>query len=192
MSYGFYFDMVRCIGCKTCQVVCKDRLDISVVGPRTRRVTTFEFGSYPAADIFNLSISCNHCDSPACVGNCPTGAMFVSEDGLVLHDDDACIGCKTCVNSCPYGAPQCIEEENLVIKCDTCLALRELGKNPVCVDSCPTRALDFGDIDDLKSKYGNDLVSELSCMPAADITSPNLLMKVKDGIAAADAHEVWL
>lgn len=104
MSLGFYVDLASCIGCKTCQVACKDRRDIQVAGPRLRRVDTFECGTYPEVAMFHLNISCNHCESPACVANCPTGAMYKDDDGTVQHDDEACIGCQTCVNSCPYGA----------------------------------------------------------------------------------------
>ena len=119
MSLGFYVDLASCIGCKTCQVACKDRRDIQVAGPRLRRVDTFECGTYPEVAMFHLNLSCNHCESPACVANCPTGAMYKDDDGTVQHDDEACIGCQTCVNSCPYGAPQFIEEDKIVQKCDT-------------------------------------------------------------------------
>ena len=137
MSLGFYVGLASCIGCKTCQVACKDRRDIQVAGPRLRRVDTFECGTYPEVAMFHLNLSCNHCESPACVANCPTGAMYKDDDGTVQHDDEACIGCQTCVNSCPYGAPQFIEEDKIVQKCDTCRALREAGHEPVCVEACP-------------------------------------------------------
>ena len=101
MSLGFYVDLASCIGCKTCQVACKDRRDIQVAGPRLRRVDTFECGTYPEVAMFHLNLSCNHCESPACVANCPTGAMYKDDDGTVQHDDEACIGCQTCVNSVP-------------------------------------------------------------------------------------------
>ncbi len=88
MSLGFYVDLGSCIGCKTCQVACKDRRDIQVAGPRLRRVDTFECGTYPEVGLFHLNISCNHCESPACVANCPTGAMYKDADGTVQHDDE--------------------------------------------------------------------------------------------------------
>lgn len=71
MSLGFYVDLASCIGCKTCQVACKDRRDIQVAGPRLRRVDTFECGTYPEVAMFHLNLSCNHCESPACVANAP-------------------------------------------------------------------------------------------------------------------------
>ena len=192
MSLGFYVDVQRCIGCRTCQVACKDRHNLQAAGPRTRRVGSFECGTYPEVGMFHLTVSCNHCENPACVANCPTGAMYKSADGIVLHDDDVCIGCKTCMSSCPYGAPQYSEEKDLIIKCDSCKALREAGMNPVCVDACMTRALDFGDTDELKSKYGSDLVSELPCLGGADITAPNLLIKPSDAAMGEDYREIVL
>ena len=82
MSLGFYVDLASCIGCKTCQVACKDRRDIQVAGPRLRRVDTFECGTDPEVAMFHLNLSCHHCESPACVANCPTGAMYKDDDGL--------------------------------------------------------------------------------------------------------------
>lgn len=180
MSLGFYFDMSRCTGCRTCQVACKDRLGLETAGPIPRRVETFEGGTYPNARLFNTSISCNHCESPACIANCPTGAMFKAENGEVLHDDDVCISCQTCMRSCPYGAPQYIEDLNLIVKCDTCKALRDGGMNPVCVDACLMRAVDFGEVDELRAKYGSDLVSEVPCMPSASDTNPNIVIKPRE------------
>ena len=185
MALGFYYDSTRCTGCTACQVACKDRLDLQMAGPRPRRVLHFETGSFPQVGLINTSVSCNHCEKPACVANCPTGAMYKDvESGVVLHDDDVCIGCQTCVNSCPYDAPQYVEDWNIVVKCDTCKTLREAGMNPVCVDACMMRALEFGDVDELRAKHGDGLVSELTCLPAADVTSPNLVVKVKEGFDA--------
>lgn len=118
--------------------------------------------------------------------------MFQSEDGTVQHDDNVCIGCKTCMSSCPYGAPQYAEEIDLIVKCDSCKRLREAGMNPVCVDACPMRALDFGEMDDLRAKYGDALVSEIACLPSASVTNPNLLMKVKEETQNESVREVAL
>ena len=75
MSLGFYVDLQRCIGCRTCQVACKDRRDLQSAGPRPRRVDSFECGTYPDVSLFHLALSCNHCDEPACVAGCPTAAL---------------------------------------------------------------------------------------------------------------------
>lgn len=189
---AFYFDQTRCIGCRVCQIACKDRLGLEQVGSQTRRVVSYESGEYPTATLFHTSVSCNHCESPACVANCPTGAMYKDAEGIVLHDDDVCIGCKTCMSACPYSAPQFSEEKDLIIKCDSCKALRDAGRNPVCVDSCMSRALVFGDAEDLKAQYGSDLVSEIPCIGSADITNPNLLIKATEAAMGDDYREIVL
>ncbi|MBR5474133.1 MAG: 4Fe-4S binding protein, partial [Lachnospiraceae bacterium] len=98
-QHGFYFDMTRCIGCRTCQIACKDRWSIQAAGLRTRRVETYEVGDYPNARIYHLSVSCNHCSNPACMRSCPSGAMFKAEDGTMRYDESLCIGCGSCVNA---------------------------------------------------------------------------------------------
>lgn len=189
MAIGFYFDMTRCIGCRACQVACKDknRLDVGIT---FRNAHTYTTGAFPSIGMFSSTFSCNHCDSPACVANCPTGAMFKSEDGAVLHKDDVCIGCKTCVNSCPYQVPVLDEEAGIVRKCDSCVAIRQAGGQPACVAGCPNRALDFGEIDDLKAKYGDDLVSETTVHADPSMTSPSLLIKVKEAATSGEPTEV--
>ena len=130
-QYGFYFDSSRCTGCKTCELVCKDYHDL---GPDIlfRRIYDFEGGSWEktpegawnkTAFNYHLAVSCNHCDSPACVENCPTGAMRKdAETGLVNADPEVCIGCGTCQKSCPYDAPRIDAELSVSRKCDGCLA----------------------------------------------------------------------
>lgn len=170
---GFYYNQSACIGCRACQVACKDRNDISDE-VALRWVTSYESGEFPNVGAYHFAAACNHCESPACVANCPTGAMFKAEDGSVLHDDDVCIGCKTCVGSCPYGAPQYSEGKDLIMKCDSCKALRDAGMNPVCVDTCPMRALEFGELSELESRHGEGAVSALPCLPDSAMTNPSL------------------
>lgn len=191
MSLGFYVNVRRCIGCKTCQVACKDHHNLQAAGPRPRRAEAFECGTYPDIAMFQLSLSCNHCENPACVAGCPTGAMFKSDDGTVLHIDDRCVVCRNCMTVCPYGAPQLDEDENMVVKCDGCKALRESGRNPVCVDACPMRALEFGDMDELRAAHG-DAASELPLLPSPDLTHPNLLVGASPAALRTDFREVRL
>ena len=191
MAYGFYFDMTRCVGCRVCQVACKDRMGLDLPGAQPRRVRTIETGHFPNVFVYNSSISCNHCENPACVANCPSGAMYKDpETGIVLHDDEVCTRCQTCVQSCPYGGPQYDVQADMVVKCDSCKALREAGMNPACVDACVMRALDFGDMDELREKYSADLVSEAACLPPEFITSPNLLIKAPEGAFEDEWREV--
>lgn len=176
---GFYYDQTACVGCKTCQIACKDRNNLEV-GTLFRRVHEFEGGKFPKPYAYYLSMSCNHCKEAKCVKGCPTGAMHFGEDGTVQHDKDMCIGCKYCVWNCPYSVPQYLEAKNIVGKCDSCKDLRAEGQNPACVDACVMRCLKFGDLDELKAEYGDDLVRELPVLPSATQTNPSFLIKPKN------------
>ena len=144
---GFYYDQTRCAGCKTCQVACKDKNRLGV-GPVLRKVASRQVGTYPAVKLYHLSASCNHCESPACMAKCPTGALSKTDEGAVVRDAEACIGCSSCVNACPYGHPQIDETTGLSVKCDACSEWRAAGYLPACVEACPYRALDFGDVEE--------------------------------------------
>lgn len=189
MTQGFYFDATHCIGCRTCQVACKDRHDLQSVGIRPRKVESAEAGSYPDSKIFHVSISCNHCADPACVKGCPTAAMHKTEDGIVVHDDSKCVLCKNCMSVCPYAAPQFDEVKSVIVKCDSCKDLREAGMNPTCIDACPMRALDFGDIDELRAKYG-DSVGEIPSIAPSDWTHPNIAIKPNDAAKSPDFNSI--
>ena len=86
--------------------------------------------------------------------------------------------------------PRYSEAKELIIKCDSCKALRDQGMNPVCVDACPMRALEFGDIDELKKAHGDDLVSEIPILASASITTPNVLIKPRKAALESDYREI--
>ena len=190
MSLGFYFDQTSCSGCRACQTACKDRNNLGA-GELFRRVTTYQTGRFPNATMYHYAATCNHCTNPACVEVCPVGAMYVAEDGTVQHNDKTCIGCQACVNNCPYEVPVYLEEKGIVGKCDACKPFLDAGKNPVCVDACNMRCIDFGDIDELRAKYGDDLVTELPVHPDGG-TQPNTLIKAKPAALNEDFSEVLL
>jgi len=190
MSLGYYFDMTRCVGCRACQLACKDknRLEIGIV---FRNAKTYSVGSYPNTKMYSFSASCNHCATPACQVVCPTGAIFRSDDGMVILDKELCIGisCGACISACPYENPQALPD-GTAIKCDSCYAIRQAGGLPSCVANCPDRALDFGDLEDLKRKYGSGLVSEIAVLPPKETTLPSLLIKARDAALSKDFIEV--
>lgn len=190
-NLGFYFDATRCIGCHTCQIACKDRNRIMEPGILLRTVYSYEAGEYPSSEMYHYPATCNHCESPLCVANCPTGAMYAADDGTVQCDSEACIGCQTCISACPYGIPRFFEEKGIAGKCDSCKDLRDAGMNPACVDACPLRALDFGERDELKEKHGSDLVSETACWPDGG-TGPKTLIKAKPIMHEVDYREIIL
>ncbi|MNJ41723.1 Anaerobic dimethyl sulfoxide reductase chain B [compost metagenome] len=181
-QYGFYIDSSKCTGCKTCQLSCKDNKDLDV-GVNYRRVYEYAGGNWVKdgetwqQDVFSyyLSIACNHCSEPACTKVCPSGAMRKREDGFVVVDTETCIGCKYCSMACPYGAPQYNAEKGHMTKCDGCYERVADGKQPICVESCPLRALEFGPIEALRAKYG--VLAEVAPLPAAALTKPNIVIK---------------
>lgn len=188
---GFYFNMDACIGCRTCQIACKDKNDLEI-GIKFRHLRDFEVGEYPSVGAYHFSATCNHCMDPACVKACPNGAMFIDEeDGTVQHDDTKCLGCRYCVEACPYAVPQYIESINLTRKCDACKQLREAGEQPACVAACPMRALEFGSYDELMAAHP-DAVSEIAALPDSSQTSPCTLIKPKAAALEADFVEVWM
>ncbi len=171
---AFYYDMKKCAGCHACQVACRDRNALYNVGEIFRKVDLYEGGKYPKPWMYILSIACNHCAKPACVAKCPTGAMYKdAETGLVLHDDELCIGCGTCVEACPYHEPILMEKEGKTVaaKCDGCYTLVKEGKNPVCVDACNSRVLEFGELTDIMKAHP-DAVQDIHVLPSSSETVP--------------------
>lgn len=175
---AFYFDSSVCIGCKACQTACKDDNNLPL-GVLWRRVVEYGGGNWvvrngvpTANNVFSyfISTSCQHCEDPICMNVCPAAAISKREDGIVLINPDQCIGCRYCEWACPYGAPQFIEEQGVMSKCDFCYDLQDQGLNPACVDACVMRCLDFGDLDELRAKYGG--TAEIEPLPSADITHP--------------------
>lgn len=174
---GFCFDMTACTGCKCCQVACKDKNDLEV-GFFFRKATDYEGGKFPDVWSATLSMGCNHCENPACVANCPQGALMKEEEfGFVIQDLEACIGCQTCVNACPYGAPVYFPDEQKVRKCDGCIDWVKNGLQPACAGACSTRALQFDSLTTLRSTFdGAGLTSDLSVLPSSEETRPSYVI----------------
>jgi len=190
---GFYFNGQRCTGCKTCELACKDYKELGTE-IAYRHIYEYTGGSWTQSgelwneDVFSYYISgaCNHCDKPACLANCPQGAIFKEEDtGIVQIDVEKCIACGTCVTSCPYGAPRVDTQKNHSVKCNLCSERVAENQAPICVESCPLRALEYGDIEELRSKYGDE--AAIAPLPDPSQTDPNLVItQVKQAKKSGD------
>jgi len=180
--FAFFFDSSSCSGCKACQMACKDKNDLGP-GILWRKVYEITGGGWrkegevwiPGVYAYNISLACNHCEDPACRRSCPTKAIVKGPDGVVVLNSRACIGCRYCEWSCPYGAPRYDGKMGVMGKCDFCFDLVEKGEKPACVAACPMRALDFGELEVLKEKYGG--TDAIFPLPRASQTGPSLLIK---------------
>jgi len=180
MQYGFFFDETRCIDCRACSVACRDWNDIPAGPIKWLRHYTWETGSFPNTRLRFLFAPCFHCEIPLCLEACPNNAIFKEDKyGAVLVDEQLCQGAHACWDACPYGVPQFADDQpgTKMTKCTLCIDRLEQGEMPVCVLSCPTRALDFGPIDELRAKYGQ--IAQIEGMPDPSETQPSVVFKSK-------------
>ena len=179
-QYAFYYNNAACTGCKTCEMACKDYNDLDVEYAY-RKIFDMEGGTCvleangtARSDVFiyHVTLACNHCDNPACIAVCPTTAMHKDgETGLVSVDGSKCIGCGYCAMACPYGAPTVDREKGRSVKCDGCMSRVKAGQKPICVESCPLRALDFGTVEEMSAKAPR---ADIAPLPEPSLTAPNL------------------
>lgn len=179
---AFYIDMTACTGCKTCMLACIDGHDLPL-GVMWRRVAEYAGGEWAEQPgntftqnvfAYYMSISCNHCENPVCVNVCPTTAMHQDEQGIVSVDTSKCVGCRYCEWNCPYSAPQYNKETGKMTKCDFCMDRLAEGKNPLCVEACPMRAIEFGEYEELVAKHGNS--AHIAPLPKQKLTLPRLVL----------------
>lgn len=193
---AFFFDGTRCTGCKTCVYACKDAYDLTV-GNNYRKVYECTGGETTKAEdgtisstcfSYYVALSCCHCSAPVCTEVCPTRAMAKDEEtGLVSVDTMRCIGCGYCHLACPYNAPHVDEEKGHSVKCDGCIDRVAQGETPLCVLSCPARALQFGDVETIGSLGER---AEMFPLPPLDVTCPNLFVKTNIDMRPSGAQDV--
>jgi Fe-S-cluster-containing dehydrogenase component len=198
---GLVIDLDTCVGCHACAVNCKEwnsgghmapLTDEDPYGPEPfgvwfNRVHTFEAGEGPDSRTVHFPRSCLHCETPACVTVCPTGASYKrAEDGIVLVDEALCIGCKLCSWACPYGAREYDFATGTMKKCTLCIDriynenLDEEERLPACVATCPANARHFGDLGDphsgvsrlVAARGGYDLMPEAGYRPVNKYLPP--------------------
>jgi Fe-S-cluster-containing dehydrogenase component len=142
---SFMFFKKDSMGCHACEVACKQEHGLGV-GPRFVRVVE------KAPDF--VPIYCHHCANPPCGEACPVDAISRNDQGLVLIDYDACIGCKACVEACPFGAMQFDEDGDVAVKCDLCVERLNDAEGPACAAVCPTGCIFWGDLTALTERLG--------------------------------------
>jgi len=213
---GLVIDLDICVGCHACAVSCKEWNAGGYHGALTdtnpygadpsgvwfNRIHNFEVGTGPNARMVNFPKSCLHCEDAPCVTVCPTGASYKrSEDGIVLVDEDMCIGCKLCSWACPYGAREFDAFDGVMKKCTLCVDriynenIEEALRVPACVATCPVSARHFGDFADPNSavskmtaaRGGYDLMPEQACKPTNKYLPPR---PRRDGSTSKDAPMV--
>jgi Fe-S-cluster-containing dehydrogenase component len=199
---GLVIDLDVCVGCHACAVNCKEWNSGGVAAPLTdlrpydedpigvwfNRIHSYETcGDDGQERTVHFPRSCLHCDEPACVTVCPTGASYKrAEDGIVLVNEDLCIGCKLCSWACPYGAREYDYDAGVMKKCTLCIDriynenLAAEERVPACVATCPTSARHFGDLGDpdsdvsklVRERGGYDLMPEMGYKPVNKYLPP--------------------
>ncbi|MFD4838878.1 sulfate reduction electron transfer complex DsrMKJOP subunit DsrO [Achromobacter sp. NPDC058515] len=157
--YGMVVDMRKCIGCQSCTVSCSME-NLPPIGQFRTTVLQYEVtpdDGGPCAMVM-LPRLCNHCDNPPCVPVCPVQATFQREDGIVLVDNERCVGCGYCVQACPYDARFINHDTQTADKCTFCEHRLEAGLLPACVESCVGGARVIGDMNDPDSAISRLLV----------------------------------
>jgi len=170
-NYGMGIEIDKCIGCNRCAEACKAENDVpaepfyfrtwvekySILRNGEAHVECISTQEARRAEVqpdprdvlrsFFVPKLCNQCAHPPCVQVCPVGATFSTKDGVVLVDQDRCIGCRYCIQACPYGARWFHPEKHVAAKCTLCYHRVTEGLVPACVEVCPTGARIFGEIE---------------------------------------------
>jgi Fe-S-cluster-containing dehydrogenase component len=213
---GLVIDLDTCVGCQACVTSCKEWNTQGYSAPLTDENP---YGADPSgvwlnrvhglevkvegqehSRIVHFPRSCLHCEEPACVTVCPTGASYKrAEDGIVLVDPETCIGCKLCSWACPYGAREYDYSDGVMKKCTLCVDriynehLEPEDRMPACVKACPTGARHFGDLGDPQSavsqlvaaRGGYDLLPEMGYKPVNKYLPPRARRDASNSAPAA-------
>lgn len=202
IQYGIVVDTHRCIGCHTCGVACKMENNLPdtiwwnrILTEGGKGMDTFA-GSYETATKRYFTVSCQHCQNPACTKVCPVGATYKDEEtGVVRQDYDKCIGCRMCMAACPYTGVRSFNweephyaldfalgdaaipehQKHVVEKCTLCNHRLAREEEPACVAGCPAYARFFGDLNDPNSEVSQLIASrEYQQLLPSQGTSPSI------------------
>lgn len=160
--YAYVIEMTKCIDCKSCMVGCKAENGVQVGRSRNWVSSAGLKGVFPTLSVSFEPGNCMHCENPPCEHVCPTKATYRRDDGIVLVDQNKCVGCKYCMTACPYGARSFNEEKKVTDKCTACVHRVDEGLPPACVLTCMAKARHFGDIGDPNSEVSQLLAQNRS------------------------------
>jgi Fe-S-cluster-containing dehydrogenase component len=172
-EYGFFIDPSRCIGCKACENACAE-----CETHRGYPMIQVDFLDR-ANSIATVPTVCMHCDNPTCAQVCPADAIKKTEDGVVQSSlKPRCVACSNCVLGCPFGVPKMMSRLDQMMKCDMCYDRTSVGKRPMCATVCPSQALAFVPLDQIKRErrlkptnifhFGNQKVTTKVFMMVSD------------------------
>jgi formate dehydrogenase iron-sulfur subunit len=170
--YGFFTDTSVCIGCKACEVACKEwnqlpekepdflgqSLDNTgeLNGSTWRHVKFIDnvpdetMGEGNGRAFLIMSDVCKHCQHASCMDVCPTGSIIRTEFDTVYIQEEVCNGCRNCIAACPYDVIAIDEDEKVAQKCTLCYDRLQGGMEPACAKACPTDSIQFGPLDELR------------------------------------------
>ena len=160
--YSIAVDVSRCDGCGSCWIACKDEFALNdhlplskatpMMGQTWLTLKEVEQGENTKVKMDYIPVMCQHCENMVCAEGAPEGAVYKREDGIVIFDPEKCKGLKDIVEKCPYHAVYWNEESQIPQKCTMCAHMLDNGEVTTrCVESCPTQAIFFGDLDDPES-----------------------------------------
>ncbi len=189
---AFFTDTSVCIGCKACEVACKEWNLVPDDGPGLLGMSYDNTGALGAdtwrhvafveqprvdadgerADMRWLMMSdiCKHCTHAACLDVCPTGSLFRTEFGTVVVQEDVCNGCGYCIPACPYGVIDQRKGDGRAWKCTMCYDRLKVGAEPACAKACPTDSIQFGTLEELRERAGR----RVEQLRGAGVTSARL------------------
>lgn len=172
--YGMVVDVRRCVGCMSCSVSCKMENSVPF-GVFRSNVEIKEKGKYPHVKRHFLPKLCNHCEKAPCVSVCPVGATYKRTDGVVVVNENKCIGCGYCIVTCPYHARFLHPIRKVADKCNFCEHQLAMEGTPACVRNCMGKARVFGDLNDPNSTVSQLLASEATNQPKVELgTEPKV------------------
>ncbi len=178
--YAFVIDVARCIDCRACLVACSVENNVPMDHTRIWVYDQGIQGNWPDLSRTFVPYNCMHCEHPPCTEVCVSGATYKDKvNGLVLVDQEACIGCGYCVEACPYGVRYIDQKRGVVDKCNACLQRLEVGLEPACVATCVGKSRLFGDLNDPASEVSLALrnaksVTNLDYEKGETDTDPNI------------------